>query len=103
MRIAALTVFAACSLAISACGSDRSGAIADLTGDTTSGEALYGANCASCHGGDRAGTNAGPDIRGETEGGETINVILNGEDTMPAFAGTLSDQEIADILAFLQS
>ena len=103
MRFVALALVAACSFAISACGSDRSTAIADLTGDTTSGETLYGANCASCHGADRAGTSAGPDIRGEIEGGETIDVILNGEDTMPAFADTLSDQEIADILAFLQN
>ncbi len=86
-----------------ACGSDRTTTIAGLSGDTGSGEALFGVHCASCHGADRAGTAAGPDIRNEVdEAGEVIDIILTGEDTMPAFADALSDQEIADILTFLQ-
>jgi len=84
-------------------GSDRATDIAGLTGDTGAGEALYGLHCAACHGADRAGTASGPDIRNEVdEAGEVIDIILEGEAAMPSFSETLSDQEIADILAFLQ-
>jgi mono/diheme cytochrome c family protein len=32
-----------------------------------------------------------------------VEVILGGEDTMPAFVDVLTDQEIADVLAWLKS
>ena len=102
MRVVVLGLMSALVLIV-ACGSDRATAIAGLSGDTGSGEALFGVHCAACHGADRAGTAAGPDIRDEVdEGGEVIDIILNGKAAMPSFADTLSDQEVADILAFLQ-
>lgn len=102
MRVVVLGLMSALVLVV-ACGSDRATTIAGLSGDTGAGEATYGVHCAVCHGADRAGTASGPDIRDEVdEAGEVIEVILGGEGTMPAFADTLSDQEIADIVTFLQ-
>lgn len=81
-------------LPLAACGSG-------LTGDPTAGEAIYADNCASCHGVDASG-GSGPNLLGEVEEGEATDIILNGEGDMPAFADSLSDQDIADVIAYLQ-
>jgi mono/diheme cytochrome c family protein len=83
-----------------ACGeAGRIDTILDLTGDVESGGNVYAANRAGRHGVDATGgTEEG--ILGESAE-ETVDIVLNGEDSMPSFADTLEDQEIADLLAWL--
>lgn len=85
-----------------ACGGDgRIDDVLALEGDPTNGEAVYLDTCASCHGDDGSG-GSGPDIASESESeDELAEVILFGEEDMPAFDGDLTDQEIADVIAYL--
>jgi mono/diheme cytochrome c family protein len=90
-----------------ACGDDTGGgsdvdAILALTGDATAGEAIYADNCAGCHAADGSG-GTGPNLKGEDDLEEAVAVILSGEDSMPAFGDTLTDQEIADLVAWLDA
>lgn len=91
------------TLAALACGpSSRSDIILGLTGDAAAGEATYAADCAACHGADGQSGSANKDIR---EGGEDlVEEVLSGNDEgMPAFDEQLSDQEIADLLAYVET
>lgn len=73
--------------------------ILGLTGDSTHGAVVYADNCAGCHGADATGgTERG--ITGASDD-EVASIVLSGEGRMPAFADTLSDQDIADVLAWL--
>ncbi len=68
------------------------------------GRALFGINCAICHGDDMEGIPPVPVLRGVTTklGIEnTYKTIRNGRSTMPAFAGSLSDADINAIVAYL--
>ena len=87
------------SLAGCATGDSRVDTILGLGGDAANGGTVYAANCAGCHGADATG-GSGPNIAGDTEVDEMASVILNGEEEMPAF-DTLTDQEIADIIAWV--
>jgi mono/diheme cytochrome c family protein len=84
----------------------RSDAILALTGDATAGETVYTNNCAVCHAASGLGVDDGgsgtnlTETAGETDDTESIDYILNGEGNMPAFSD-LSDQEIADVLAYI--
>ena len=75
-----------------------------LEGDAVSGEEVVSANCASCHGVDGTG-GSGPNLVAEAgeDDAEWVEVILGGEDSMPAFVDVLTDQEIADVLDWLKS
>ncbi len=81
--------------------------------DSQAGQTLFAMVCAACHadhgGGYRAGGKA-PAIGGK----DFLNVATDdyiarmvkdgrGDTPMPAFAGVLTDQQIADIIAFLRS
>lgn len=78
----------------------RADTILGLSGDATAGADVYDANCASCHGTDGSG-GSGPSLLDEYPGAaEAVDVILEGTGDMPAF-DTLADQDIADLLAFL--
>jgi mono/diheme cytochrome c family protein len=91
-------------LSLAACdGGSRVDGILALTGDATNGATVYADNCAECHAADGSG-GIGPSLQGEASeegGGEVVEVVLYGEDSMPAFPD-LTDQEVADLLAFLQ-
>ncbi len=90
--------------------SDRADDILSLTGDPAAGELVYAANCEQCHGVNGLGENdpdfpmLGEDLREvlDEEDEEVVEVILYGEEEMPAFEGVLSDQEIADVIAFIR-
>ena len=79
----------------------RADDILALTGDATSGETLFADNCAVCHAADGSG-GTGPNLSWESVSAEVVNVILSGEEDMPSFSD-LTDQEIADILAWLDA
>jgi mono/diheme cytochrome c family protein len=67
------------------------------------GADLYRRSCASCHGGDGQG-GIGPQLAGSVTDKYTpeehAGVVLAGRGTMPAFGSTLSEDEIAAIVAY---
>lgn len=92
---------------LAACGDGGSTTRVDdilaLTGDATNGATVFADNCAACHGADGTG-GSGPDLTGESEGAEEMaDIILNGEGDMTAFDGVITDQEIADVIAYVES
>lgn len=94
LRLAVLT-----TLALAGCGVDTSG-ISSLTGDATSGASLYAANCQSCHG---TSGSQGAATTAKASVDEAASVILTGKEEMKSFSGTLSNQQIADIIAYLRT
>ena len=83
---------------------------AQSAGDPDVGRGVFEANCAMCHGQDASGMmGMHPSLRGAVErlSAEGVEVtIRNGRGTnppMPAFEGRLSDQEIADVVSYLDT
>lgn len=81
-------------------------AILDLTGDTTAGEAVFADTCgtSSCHDADGSGGGSGIDLREHVphhSDYELVSFVLYGVDAMPPL--DVSDQEAADVLAYLRS
>ena len=69
-----------------------------------SDKSLYSANCASCHGDDRAGTATAPTLQGVGDRrtrDEIASVIRQGTGRMPGFAGTLDNAAINDLVSYL--
>lgn len=94
----ALSLLAGCS------ASERAIKISELDGDAESGMTLYSDKCSSCHGASARGK-VGPDLishLADHDEADFIDIIINGEGGMPSFK-SLEDQEIADIIAHLQS
>ncbi|MDQ3964735.1 MAG: c-type cytochrome [Actinomycetota bacterium] len=83
---------------------------AQTNGDPAAGREVFEANCAMCHGQDASGMmGMHPSLRGAVERLSLEGVVVtvrNGRDTnppMPAFEGRLSDQEIEDVIAYLDT
>ena len=73
-------------------------------GDAAAGKEIFVANCGSCHTLEEAGTkgNIGPvldDVSVDFDG--VVQQVTNGGGGMPAFQGTLSEQQIQDDAAFV--
>lgn len=97
-------------VAVGAALVDSGHAAAQPTGDAKAGREVYAANCAMCHGADATGMmRMHPALRGAVqrltvEGVEVT--IRNGRQTMPpmpSFDGRLSDEEISDVIGYLES
>lgn len=61
------------------------------------GGELFSTHCSSCHGSDGTGTGNGPNIVGEVSrhsDEDIIDVILNGEDRMPAIEVTEEEAQL---------
>ncbi len=77
--------------------------------DAAAGAVLFhDTGCAHCHGTDLAGTKKGPSLIGiqndkKWPPEKIRDQILNGGEKMPPFADSLSDDEIAQVIAFLRS
>jgi mono/diheme cytochrome c family protein len=73
-------------------------------GDPESGAVVFSENCSTCHGATGHGGNGGPDLRtmplAQTEAG-AIQQVTNGGGGMPAFGGTLSEEEIENVAAYV--
>ncbi len=78
-------------------------------GDTANGAQVYASSCAACHGSDGEGTSIGPALN-------RAELLAKGDDflrattregiagtSMLAFEDRLTDQEIADVIAFFRS
>jgi cytochrome c551 len=73
-------------------------------GDAAAGEAVFVANCGSCHVLEDAGTTGavGPNLDESTlDLAATEQQVTNGGGGMPAFDGQLSEEEIANVAAYV--
>jgi mono/diheme cytochrome c family protein len=73
-------------------------------GDAAAGEAVFKDNCATCHTLSAAGASGtvGPNLDDVKPDAETVKTqVENGGGAMPAFKGQLSDQQIADVSAYV--
>ena len=94
-----------CIFSIACSASDRALRIADIEGNAEDGQALYNQNCASCHQEDARGGGGNPDLVsefGKHDVADMIDVILEGDGSMQGY-DHLSDQAIADIVAYIES
>jgi cytochrome c6 len=73
-----------------------------VEGDAAAGKAVYEARCAVCHGAAGQGAGNYPAVAGEG-GSEAIEIVTNGDGSMPAFRGQLTEQEIADVVAYIET
>ena len=99
-------VLVSAAMVVVACGTASSSAHPD--GDAARGETLFAAHCAACHGDDAQSGSARQDLPGAVADDgidEIFLVVQNGKDDgeMPAFKDELTEQEIADILAWLET
>jgi mono/diheme cytochrome c family protein len=98
--------FAALALFLAACSGStaKDDTASDITGDAAAGADVYAANCVSCHGANGEGV-SGPAMTEEVpeyDDAQLEDIIVNGTDGgMPAF-GSLSDQDLADLVAYLR-
>lgn len=87
---------------------------AATAGDAAAGKTLFGQKCASCHSATSKAEKVGPGLQGLYKGkmpksGKPVtdenvrNQILNGSGFMPGFKGSLSDEEIDNIIAYLRT
>jgi mono/diheme cytochrome c family protein len=84
-------------------GGDTGGAAPE--GDAAAGEAVFASSgCGSCHTLEAAGSsgNVGPNLDEASPDFETAyETVTNGRGAMPAFEGQLTDQQIADVAAYV--
>ena len=72
---------------------------------TAAAQAVYKQNCMTCHGADLSG-GVGPNLQtvgGRLSGDQIRNRISNGGGGMPAFKGTLSDDQINALVQWLSA
>ena len=72
----------------------------------TTGEAIFAAECAECHGEDGTGTDDGPtllELWEKNDGMLKEQVMQGSGDDMPAFADDLSTEEIESVVAYVRS
>ncbi|MBS1894387.1 MAG: c-type cytochrome [Actinobacteria bacterium] len=73
-------------------------------GSVETGAAVFSENCSTCHGASGEGGNGGPDLNtmplAKTEEG-VIQQVTNGGGGMPPFGGSLSEEEIKGVAAYV--
>jgi cytochrome c6 len=75
-------------------------------GDPAAGKEIFVANCATCHTLADAGTSGtvGPNLDESQPPPElVVDRVTNGQGAMPSFEGTLSEQQIQDVAAYVSS
>ncbi len=74
------------------------------TADASAGKEVFSEQCSVCHGATGHGGNGGPDLTtmplAQEQAGAEMQVT-NGGGGMPAFSGTLSEEEIANVAAYV--
>lgn len=94
--LAAVALLAA-GLTVAGCGDDGGGG-----GEAGSGEQIYRSNCATCHATDGGG-GLGPSFRGIADRltvEEHTEIVREGKGQMPAWKGSLSDDEIEKVVEY---
>jgi quinohemoprotein ethanol dehydrogenase len=72
--------------------------------DAAAGKEVFAEQCSVCHGGDGLGGNGGPDLTTMPKAKEQAGAeeqVTNGGGGMPAFKGTLSEEEIKNVAAYV--
>ena len=71
----------------------------------TEGAQTYAANCAECHGENMVSGGAIIDIKqlGPNEKNRYLNIMREGKGQMPSYVGTLSDEQIENLWAYVRS
>ncbi len=79
-----------------------------FAGDAAAGQAIFGANCATCHIGGGNVVNAQKTLKKEAlEQFEMASIekityqVQNGKNAMPAFSGKLSAEQIDDVATYV--
>jgi len=79
-----------------------------VAADRKNGRTLYEIHCQGCHG--EGGYSFDPTVPSFANGdglfmmdSDLVDRIRNGNQTMPAFRGLLSDQEIRDVISYLRT
>lgn len=75
-------------------------------GDATAGKLVFKTNCAGCHTLADAGTTGtvGPNLDDSKPAASlVVDRVTNGKSPMPPFKGVLTDQQIADVAAYVTS
>ncbi len=111
-RAPLLAAAALAALALAGCGGDGGGGggaegpppqqVVD-SGNAPAGREVFGQNCAACHGGKGEG-GTGPQLTGNEEATDAeavVDQIREGGGGMPSFGDRLSEQELADVSAFV--
>jgi cytochrome c oxidase subunit 2 len=74
------------------------------TADAAAGKEVFAENCSTCHGATGHGGNGGPDLTtmplAKTQEGAE-GQVTNGGGGMPAFSGTLSEEEISNVAVYV--
>lgn len=84
-------------------GDPRVLGILGMNGDPIEGEQLFADHCARCHGDDGFGA-SGPDLTARFATRELevlVTSVIEGKGPMPVWGDELSDEELADLFAFL--
>ena len=79
---------------------------APAAGDAAAGKVVFTAKCGGCHTLADAGTSGaiGPNLDEAKPGADkVVERVTNGKGVMPAFKGTLSDADIANVAAYVSS
>ena len=70
------------------------------------GKVIFTTNCGGCHALSDAGTSGtiGPNLDdAQPDEALVVDRVTNGQGAMPPFAGTLSEQQIADVAAYVST
>jgi quinohemoprotein ethanol dehydrogenase len=76
----------------------------NTAGNAAAGTSVFAQNCATCHGATGRGGNGGPDLTAIPSAktlSVVVNQVTNGGGGMPAFKGTLTQQQIDDVAAYV--
>jgi mono/diheme cytochrome c family protein len=118
MQIEGVTLRKALLLGLLAvCGCDRlppSKPLSELTPQETAGRQVFVSRCSSCHSADTEKGMNGPGLEGlfrkpYLHSGMAANddrvtaVIVRGRNMMPALGNTLTDQQLANLMAYLHT
>jgi mono/diheme cytochrome c family protein len=102
---------------LATCGCNRlapSKPVSELTAQEAAGRQVFVSRCSSCHSADTEKGMHGPGLEGlfrkpYLHSGMAANdarvtaVIVHGKNMMPALGNTLTDQQLADLMAYLHT
>jgi mono/diheme cytochrome c family protein len=102
---------------VTVCGCNRlppSKPLGELTAQEASGRQVFASRCSSCHSADTENGMNGPGLEGlfrkpylhsgmAANDARVTSVIVHGRNMMPALGNTLSDQQLADLMAYLHT